>query len=905
MPLTPGARLGSYEIVTPLGAGGMGEVYLARDTRLNRDVAIKVLPELFASDAERLSRFEREAQVLASLNHPHIAQVYGVVDAPAALVMELVEGEDLSRRISRGAIPVRESLEIARQVADALAAAHEKGIVHRDLKPANIKLRDDGTIKVLDFGLAKAVSQSAGSTPAYNPAHSPTITSPHALLQGFGEAGTQVGVILGTAAYMAPEQAKGKAVDRGVDLWAWGAVLYEMLTGKAAFGGETVTDVLAAIVTRDADWSLLPAETPASVQRLLRRCLERDRRKRLADAGEARFQIEEILSGVSAELPQSPVAPTAASRARLIIPWAIAAMLLAVLVAVVWRSWRPVQSSAIRYSLEVPHQSSIVLTSRPSVALSPDGSFTVFAAASDGVERLYLRRLNSFNTEALAGTEGGSHPVISPDGRWLAFMTNTKLLKMPVGGGPVQHLADANDPRGLSWDSNDSIVFTPTTLGGVLRIPAAGGKPVPVSTTMPEVERTHRWPQELPGGKALIFTVGSFDSPDDYDNASIQALILATGERRTILDGASMARYVEPGYLLFVKGTQLLAVPFDARRLEVTGTPVALLQDVATDSTTGAAHFSWSASGSLFYVASQTEAGALLPMDVDRAGNSQALPMGPGVYSDPALSPDGQQLAISLIRGGGRDIWVYHRQRKTFTRMTFAGQNVTPAWSRDGSMLYYTTINQKEAQSGIYRRPSDGSRDAEQLVTLPVRTYLGALTRDEKSAVVELVTTGASASDIYTIELRADAKPVPLVVTRFNDYGSRLSPDGRWLAYLSTESSRPEVYVRAANGTGGRWQVSTGGGEEPKWSADGRELYYRYGAIMMVAKIGAGPVFETSTPVRLFSGVYNLRNESGLSYDVDPKTGRFVMIRVRDDNAASPTLRLIANWTRELAATVK
>ena len=677
-----------------------------------------------------------------------------------------------------------------------------------------------------------------------------------------------------------------------------------MLTGQAAFGGETVTDVLAAIVTRDPDWSLLPPGTPSTVRRLLHRCLERDWRKRLADAGEARFQIEEALAGASAE-PSSAVAPARTPRARVIVPWAIAAILLAALAGVVWRSSRPAQSSPLRYSLEVPHQAFVVLTSRPSVALSPDGSIAVFAAASDGIERLYLRRLNSFNAEPLAGTEGGSHPVISPDNRWLAFVRPNKLLKIPITGGPVQELADTNDPRGLSWDSSESIVFTPTTLGGIFRIPAAGGKPVPVTTTVPQQERTHRWPQELPGGKAIIFTVGSFASPDNYDNASIQALVLASGERRTILDGAAMARYVAPGYLLFLKGTHLLAAPFDAGRLEITGTPVGVLQDVASDSTTGAAHFSWSSSGSLFYVASQTDAGALLPMDVDRAGNPQALPMGPGAYSDPALSPDGQQLAVSLVRGGGRDIWVYHRQRKTFSRMTFAGQNVTPAWSRDGSMLYYVAINQKEAQSAIYRRPSDGSRDAEQLTTLPERTYLGSLTLDEKAAVVEFVTPGPSESDIYTVELRKDAKPVPLVVTRFNEYGSKLSPDGRWLAYLSTESSRPEVYVRAANGTGGRWQVSIEGGDEPKWSADGRELYYRYGNVLMAAKIGAGTVFEMSTPVRLFSGVYNLRNESGLSYDVDPKTGRFVMIRLRDDKAAAPALRVITNWTRELAAVLK
>ena len=888
-----GTRVGSYEITGSLGAGGMGEVYRARDTRLNRDVAIKVLPDLFASDVERLSRFEREAQVLASLNHPHIAQVYGVIDAPAALVMELVEGEDLSQRLSRGALPIRESLEIARQVADALAAAHEKGIVHRDLKPANIKLRDDGTVKVLDFGLAKGVSPSSGSAPAYSPAHSPTITSPAAM--------TQMGVILGTAAYMAPEQAKGKPVDRGADMWALGAVVYEMLTGKAAFDGETVTDVLAAIVTRDADWSLLPPDTPPSMQRLLRRCLERDRRKRLADAGEARFQIEEALADPSPASPAAVTGRATAVRGRVILPWAIAAVLLIALAALAWRAWQPAAVPVVRYSLEVPPGASLILTSRPAVAVSPDGSTVIFSATSDGVERLYSRRLDSFEAEALAGTEGGSHPVISPDGRWLAFTTITKLSKIPLSGGPVQPLADVNDPRGLSWDSDDSIIYTPTTLGGVVRIPAGGGTPVEITTTTPRVERTHRWPQELPDGNAVIYTVGSFASPDNYDDASIQAFMKGTGERRTILAGAAMARYVPPGHLLFQKGMTLFAVPFDARKVEVTGTAVAVLHGVAADSTTGAAHFAWSRAGTIVYVSSKSEA-VLLPMDVDRAGNAQPLAMAPGVYSDLAISPDGQQIAVSLVRGGNRDIWVYHRQRKTFTRMTFAGQNVTPVWSRDGAMLYYIAHDPTESASSIYRRPSDGRQEAELVVTVPQRTYLGALTPDQKSAVVELVTAGPSASDIHLISLAKTAKPTPLVATRFNEYGSRLSPDGRWLAYLSTESSRPEVYVRASSGSGGRWQISTEGGEEPKWSRDGRELYYRYGNVLMVAKVGNGTVFETSTPVRMFSGIYNLRNESGLSYDVDPLTGRFVMIRLGDERGATPTLRLITNWIRELAA---
>ena len=785
-----GDTVGPYRVLDKLGEGGMGEVYRARDTKLNRDVAIKVLPEIFAADPDRLLRFEREAHVLASLNHPHIAQVYAVIDRPPVLVMELVGGEDLAQRLTRGAVPVREALELARQIADALQGAHESGVVHRDLKPANVRIRDDGTVKVLDFGLAKIAVEAGFSRPSsgpeaglHHPMNSPTFTSP---------AMTQAGMILGTAAYMAPEQAKGKPVDRGADLWAFGAVFYEMLVGQPAFAGETVTDMLAAIVTRDPDWSRLPPDTPAGITRLLKRCLERDRRRRLADAGEARYQIEEALASPPSSSPAPRPVPRLFWRA---VPWGIAALAV-VMAAVLWFRQRPsaAPETPARYTLEIAHGSELLLTSRPAVGVSADASTVVFAATRDGVERIYVRGINSFEATPIAGTEGGSHPVISPDGAWVAFVTNTKLLKVPITGGPVVPLADVNDARGLSWDSNETITYTPSTLSGVFQVPAGGGQPaVQVTKPKPEAERTHRWPQQLPGG-ALLYTVGDFANPDSYDTATIAVFVPRTGERRTILSGAAMARYVPSGHLVFLQGTTLFGVPFDHRTLEVRGTAVPLLQSVATDSTTGAAHFSVSRSGSLVYVSAGGESAALRPMEVDRNGRTQALPLPLGVYSDLAVSPDGEQLAYVVAAGGGRDIWVYERARKSPSKLTSGGQNMTPVWSHEGATIYYVARQGTGANSSIVRRPSDGSRDAEEVVRFDKVIYLDYLNPDGRTAVIEIVESGASGNDIYQVALSPGARPAPVLVTPFVECCARLSPDGRWMAYVSFESGRAQVY---------------------------------------------------------------------------------------------------------------
>ena len=889
MALQIGSRLGLYEIVDQIGAGGMGEVYRARDTKLGREVALKVLPELFATDPERLARFNQEARVLAALNHPHIAQVYGTLDATPGLIMELVNGEDLAQRISAGAIPVTEALQIARQVADALDAAHSQGIVHRDLKPANVKLREDGTVKVLDFGLAKALDW-AGSGAA-SPIHSATITSP---------AMTRMGVILGTAAYMAPEQAKGKAVDRGADVWALGVLLYEMLTGRRAFEGETITDVLAAIVTRDPDWSAVPADTPPAIVRLLRRCLERDRRRRLVDASEVRFQIEEALSGPAVATAPGAVATSKLNRPTLLLTLLAAAMVLGALMLIGFRHWWQPAPSVGRYSIELPGRATPSLTNRPAVAISPDGTTVVFLATEDGIDRLYARRLDAYEAIPVAGTEGASHPVISPDGRWVAFTTQAKLAKVPLAGGPVVPLTDVSDARGLSWDTADSILFTPAALGAVFRIPAAGGTAVAVTSPRPEVDRTHRWPQALPDSGAIIYTVGSFMSPDNYDDATIEALITATGERRRLLTGAAMARYVPTGHLVFVRGTTLFGVAFDAGRLAVIGTPVPLLEGVSGDTTTGAAHFSVSNTGTLTYLTLGADTGSLVPTWMKPAAPPDVLPLRPGAYSDARISPDGRSVALSLVGGGGRDIWVHHFDRKTFTRITFGGQHTTPLWSADGATLYYVTLDAGGVQTALHKRQSDGSSDPEVLVTFQDRVYLEDLMPNGRAAVITRVARGSSVADLETVELVKGATPTTLLATRFDEFSGRVSPDGRWMAYASSESGRPEIYVRPISGSGGRWQISTGGGEEPNWSADGRRLFYRSGNFLMAVSVSGTGAFQTSGPAPLLSNVYNLRNDSGITYAVDPKGDRFLMIAPPQRAIENLALRVVLNWTREL-----
>ncbi|HYT67280.1 MAG TPA: protein kinase [Vicinamibacterales bacterium] len=887
MALSPGFRIGPYEITAAVGAGGMGEVYRARDPKLQRDVAIKILPDLFAADPDRLARFDREAQTLAALNHPNIAQIHGIEGN--ALVMEFVEGEDLAQRIARGAVPLDEALPIARQIADALEAAHERGIVHRDLKPANIKVRPDGTVKVLDFGLAKL------STPDSAPgsmATSPTFTSPAMM--------THAGIIIGTAAYMSPEQARGKSVDRRADLWALGVVIYEMLTGHAAFDGDTITDVLAAVVTRDPDWTALPPQTPPGVRRLLERCLARDARRRLADAGEASYQLEEAMTPGADRQPLGSGRPVFSwwTAVLTFLPWTIVAVSITLVGLLAWKLTRVPAPEVLRYSVDPPAKTSLNLVGRPAIALSPDGTLLAFIGTSGGTTHVFLRKRTEFDAHVVPGTEGASEPVFSPDGRWLAFYANNKLNKVPVEGGPVEALADVNDPRGLSWDADDVITFSPQSTGGVFQIsPSHGGEPRQVTKASEKVERTHRWPQMLPNG-AVIFTVGSLTSPDNYDGASIEAQLPKTGERRVVMRGAAMARYLAPGTLLFARAGALYAVAFDAGKVEISGTPVAIMQGIAGDATTGSTDFACSAAGTFAYVATQGDGTLHRLMWVDRAGRTERVDLPPSMFFDLKLSPDGRRAAVIVVASGGGDVWVYDFARKTFTRLTFGGSHRTPVWSRDGKNVYYVALAANGSFNQIVRKTADGSGEEEPMATVPNGLFLRDVSPDQREALLDY-NTNVRKTDIAKLAFDKDAKFVPITATAFDEYSAALSPDGRWVAYQSDETSVFQIYVREASGKGGRWQVSTGGGEEPHWSADGRELYFRADTQMMMVRVELGATFQFGPAQVLFDGLYNLRSESGVSFDVDPN-GRFLMVRLADESAAPSSIRLIINWTSEL-----
>jgi eukaryotic-like serine/threonine-protein kinase len=896
LPLTPGTRLGSYEIIGAIGAGGMGEVYRARDTKLNRDVALKILPEAFAADHDRLTRFTREAQTLASLNHPNIAQIHGLEDSSSvhALVMEFVDGTDLAQRLAHGPLPVDETLAIARQIADAIEAAHEQGIVHRDLKPANVKVRSDGTVKVLDFGLAKALEGSG--TPSLNASMSisPTYVSP---------AMTGVGVIMGTAGYMSPEQAKGKAVDKRADIWSFGVVLYEMLTGRALFQGETAAEVMASVIMRDPDLTVLPATVPAPLRYVIGRCLVREPRLRLRDIGEARL----ALSGSELVPVTGAVTERRAHRGQRWLMALSAGLALALVAAgiTLWRvAARAPADALIRFDVQPPDKASLSLVARPTVALSADGSLLTFVASTQGESRLYLRSIDDVTPRAVPGTEGASNPVFSPDGKEIAFFA-AGLLKKTTLDGVVSTVSEAGsdgDPRGIAWLPDDTLVFAAIAAGPLLQVRSSGGDTRTVTTLDDKKgERTHRWPAVLPGGK-LLFTVGTLGSPDNYDRATIEAVDLATSKRQVILESASSARYVS-GHLLFVRESILYAVPFDVDSLSMRGTPVQVLRGVNGDTTTGAAHLAVADNGTIAYAPGTALAAANRLAWVDRQGKAQPIGLPQGLLFDPRLSPDGTRVAVTwqTLSAGNGDIWVSDLARNTFTRLSFTGGALSPVWSADGRTIYYVVVDPSGRKSVLMRRPADGSRDAEQVVAIDSRAHLQAVSPDGKTALLDYQVLGPSGGkgEIVTLALAANAKPQPLVASAFDDYAGSWSPDRRWLAYQSDESGRAEVYVRDMSSSGGRWQVSTNGGEEPHWSSDGRALYYRNESQLMVVAVDTRTSFAPQPPAVLFDGVYNLRSDTGISYAVAPKGDRFLMVRLTQENAAS-ALTVVTNWFAEL-----
>jgi Tol biopolymer transport system component len=863
MALTAGTRLGSYEVVAQIGVGGMGEVYRAHDTKLGRDVAIKVLPEAFAHDPDRLSRFQREAKMLASLNHPNIATIHGLEQSGSTsyLVMELVSGETLQDRVKAGPLGIEEALKIAAQIAEALEAAHEKGIIHRDLKPANVKVTPDGKVKVLDFGLAKAF---AGDTSTEDMSNSPTLS----------QAATMQGVILGTAAYMSPEQARGKSVDKRTDIWAFGCVLYELLTGKQAFHGEDITEILAAIVLKEPAFDSLPANISPSIRVLLQRCLRKDRRQRTPDAAILRIEIEDALAA-----PKDVRATQGAAVSASKLPWAVAAALAIIAVATSlgwWRATRPVERPLVRLDVDLGPDVSLDSPRGADTILSPDGTRLVYVSQG----RLFTRRLDQPNAVELAG-QGAYAPFFSSDGQWVAFFSLGKLQKISVDGGSAIALCDVNTAAGGSWGEDGNIIAVLSGAGGVLsRIPAAGGAPTPL-TQLAQGETTHRWPQILPGGKAVLFT--SNTSGAAFDGANIEVVSLADHRRKTLQRGGTFGRYLHTsngiGHLVYINKGTLFAVPFDPENLEVRGTPSPVLQEVAYSTSNGSAQFDFSRNGTLVYRSGGATQGNLVTVQwLDAAGKTQPLLAKPGGYQRPRVSPDGQRLALD----DASDIWVYEARRDTMTRLTFGGgTNIAPVWSPDGRYLAFLGPD-----GGLWSVRSDGASKPQPLIQSKNVLVPFSFTLDGKRLVYNEVNP-VTAYDIWTVTIESDGaglragKPESFLQTPADERNPTFSPDGRWLAYASNESGTYEVYVRAFPDKGGKWQISNAGGTYPLWSSNGHELFFRTvdNRIMVATYSAKADSFAPDKP-RVWSDkqLANFGIVGTATYDLAPDGKRIVAL---------------------------
>jgi serine/threonine-protein kinase len=875
--------LGSCEILDLIGKGGMGEVYRGRDMKLGREVAVKSLPEVFAHDTERLTRFEREAQVLASLNHPNIAAIYELKELHDSkyLVLELVEGETLAERLQRGPLPLEEALDLALQIADALEAAHEKGIVHRDLKPANVKVTPGGRVKVLDFGLAKINESASAST---NLSNSPTLSA----IQ------SAAGIILGTAAYMSPEQARGKAVDKRADVWAFGCIIYEMITGRQAFpNGETVSDTLAGILAREPDWPALPATIPLKLRMLLERCLRKDARHRLHDIADARIELEEARH----EAPIIPANDGKAipSRRREYVLGVVALLLLITLGAVTYLlRISPAATPSVRFAFTVPKGERF--GDGAGLALSPDGSRLVYQAFNErGVSGLYVRAVDSFESQPLAGGERGTLPFLSPDGQWVGFFADRKLKKIPVAGGAPIEICDAPNPRGGSWGTDGTIIFTPNFPSGLSRVSANGGSVTPVTTLANQLDR-HNWPEVLPGARAVVF---SQTVTGNWDEGNIVALSLDTGERRVLVHGGTHARYTPAGYLIFARAGNLMAIPFDPSRLGVTGGALRIVEGVQNTVVTGSAQFSISKSGALAYVPGTLNQDLRTLVWVDRKGIARSVGTHPAQsYSSVHLSPDGSRIVVSVgVVGNQTDVWVYDIARTILTRLTSDFDNVFPIWTTDGKRVIYW----RRRQAGsIFWRAADGSGNEERVYEHnrqnTTATGLGSWSPDGR-VLVFTIGDPVKGSDIWSLSLDGDRKPKPVIQTQFTEGQSALSPDGRWLAYTSNSSGRNEVYVQPFPDLAAKWQISAEGGNEPKWAPNGRELFYRIGDKMMLVDVRTQPNFQPQPARILFEGIYVAGTGS---YVVAPDGQHFLMIKQDQSSTFLTEARVVLGWAEEL-----
>jgi serine/threonine-protein kinase len=891
--LAPGTRLGPYEIVAPLGAGGMGEVYRATDTKLGRHVAIKVLPRALASDPERMARFEREARVLASLNHPHIAAIFGLEPSGStgALVMELVEGPTLADRIHQGPIPIDEALPIARQVAEALEYAHDSGVIHRDLKPANLKLRPDGTVKVLDFGLAKALDVDGGEARAADASHSPTLTQ---LMTG-------ANVIIGTAAYMSPEQAKGKSADRRADIWAFGVVMFEMLTGQGLFQSETASETLAAVMKDDVPWERLPASVPGTVRRLLERCLTRDARQRLQSIGEARIMLERWAANPEEAGPPAAVAE-AGSRPRPIrlLPWLIAAAAVAALGVAMSR--KPPLPAATEMSI-VPwggERIGLDISYHP-MAISPDGRTLAYTIRVEGQLRLRLRRLDTRDDVEIPGAESARNLFFSPDGEWIGFFDSRKMYKVSVRGGTPVELADAGQDRLGTWLDDGTIVYSREVTEPLYRIPESGGEPTALTTLdAAKRERTHRFPCALDGGPWVVFTVQTVESPGGYDDASIDAVSVKTGERRHLFKGARRAVWAPGGFLILARGSDLYAVPVDPRDPRVTQDPVPVLADVSGDASSGASFFSIADDGTLAWIPGGEPEKTREVGWLDRSGRWAPTEIPAGPYLHLILSPSGDRALVLAGPGGGAvDLWVADLRAGGINRLTHGNGGGAAAWIPDGVRIAHSRSDGTGGEVLVVRR-LDGAGGERELDRADHPLIVSDVTPDGREVIFSDYGRRAGRIHVAPVDGGSASRELPAEGEGY-EQGGRVSPDGRWLAYVTTKTRREEVCVRSFGGSGGSWQVSSGGAGGVRWGRDSRELFFVTGETLMRVPIEArGDELVIGHPEALFEVPPSPTETSFRDYDYDPVSDRFLFTRTPRGVAARREIALSLGWAAHL-----
>jgi serine/threonine protein kinase/Tol biopolymer transport system component len=883
-----GQKLGSYQVLSKIGEGGMGEVYRAKDTKLRRDVAVKVLPRAFARDPERLARFEREAQILASLNHKNIAAIYGLEESNGVhfLVLELVEGETFAERIERhGPLPLEKALVLSQQVAEALEYAHKKAITHRDIKPANLKVTPDGEVKVLDFGLAKIFEgDQAGLDLSKLPA--------------LGPAPTLDGQIVGTPAYMSPEQVRGQQVDKQSDIWAFGCVLYALLTGKQAFRGETIPDTISKVLDGEPDRKALPPSTPSNVHSLLRRCLQKDANRRLHDIADARIEIEEALT------TPAPAEPTAAAVApprpiwRHLIPWTASTLVLAAAAGFAVWAFKPPRVpvlSVSRLTIILPAGQRLAALDQPAIAISPDGKKIVYVAIQGaGPQQLFLRPLDIQASKPIAGTEGAVAPFFSPDGQWIGFFAGGKLKKVSVNGGPVATIANTPVPGGGNWSSPGILALQGFRLGGLQQISQEGGTLQPL-TSLERTESTHAWPELLPGGNAVLFA--GLATLAGWNNAQIAAQPIGGGKRKNLVAG-TQPRYVATGHLLYMQSGTLMAAPFEPQRLALTGAGVPAIEGVAQSLVTGAAQYSISSTGTLVYLAGGLVGSQTRMVWVTRNGEEQLLPAAARNYQFPRVAPDGRRVAVT-ISDQEAQIWVYDVAKESLTRLTFEGTvNNVPTWSPDGRRIAFRS-NRAGGPGSLFWQASDNSGGAERLTTTDYTHLPNSFSTDGQLLAFQ-ENNPQTGRDIWVLRL-TDRKREPFLRTPFQETAPKFSLDGRWLAYSSDESGRAEVYVQPYPGPGGRWQISTEGGQEPVWAPKGRELFYRSGSKIIAVEVDTKSGFSPGTPRMLFEGAYLPTPFVVPDYDVSPDGQRFLMLKPAETQTSALTqINVVLNWFEEL-----